>query len=168
MFRRIGLLMATVVTAATAADIDPGSLLASVQSKVLAGARNFPRYICQQTLVRQTYSSRKHRSQACGTLPESVSFNSSQPDTERALTNGVPGYTLISSDRAKLDVMIAGDEELFSWPGGGKFQTDSLNDLLGGGFSGNGDFANFITTVFSSGQTSFEFLGPCGPSCVRY
>jgi hypothetical protein len=78
-----------------------------------------------------------------------------------ALTNGIPGYTLVSSDRANLDVMIAGGAELFSWPGGGKFQTNNPDDLLGGGFAGSGDFASFIITAFTSGQTTFEYLGPC-------
>jgi hypothetical protein len=96
-------------------------------------------------------------------------FDPSQPDTLLALTNGVPGYTLISSDRADLDVMIADRAELFSWPGSGNFQTNNPADLLGGGFGGNGDFGSFIIVAFSSGQTSFEYLGPCrGASCVRY
>ena len=173
---RIGFVVAAMVTGTSAADIDSISLLARVQSKVLASAKIIPRYVCRQTLVRQTYASRqklrtlrKSPPAACpSSLSESVPFDSSQPDTVVALTNGIPGYTLVSSDRANLDVMIAGGDELFSWPGGGKFQTNNPNDLLGGGFAGNGDFAAFIITAFTSGQTSFEYLGPCGPSCVRY
>jgi hypothetical protein len=65
--------------------------------------------------------------------------------------------------------MIAGGVELFSWPGGGKFLSNNPDDLLGGGFAGNGDFASFIITAFSSGQTSFQYLGPCGQTpCIRY
>jgi len=52
---------------------------------------------------------------------------------------------------------------------GGQFQSNNPADLLSGGFSGNGDFASFIITAFSSGGTSFEYLGPCrSASCVRY
>jgi hypothetical protein len=168
MFRRIALLVAAVATCVSAAsDSDP--LLARVRSKVLASARTIPQYVCRQTLVRQTYAARRKPSRACGTLSASLSFDPSQPGTVLALTNEMPGYTLISSDRAILDVMMAGGVELFSWPGDGKFLTSDPDDLLGGGLAGNGDFASFIVTAFSSGQTSFEYRGPCAPaSCVRY
>ena len=166
---RIALLVAAIVTCSSAAESGSDSLLASVRSKVLASAETIPRYVCRQTLVRQTYASHQQPTRTCGTLPESVSFEPSQPDAMLALTNGIPGYTLISSDRANLDVMIAGGVELFSWPGGGKFLSNNPNDLLSGGFAGNGDFASFIITAFSSGQTSFQYFGLCGPApCVRY
>jgi hypothetical protein len=44
--------------------------------------------------------------------------------------------------------MLAGGQELFSWPGGRSFGTQDPNDLLGGGLSGSGDFANFLISVF--------------------
>jgi hypothetical protein len=166
MFCRITLLVAAMVTGVSAGESDSDSLLARVRSKALASAKTIPRYVCRQTLVRQVYASRKKPSRTCGTLSD---FDPSQPDTLLALTNGIPGYTLISSDRANLDVMIADRAELFSWPGSGNFQTNNPADLLGGGFGGNGDFGSFIIVAFSSGQTSFEYLGPCrGASCVRY
>ena len=102
---RIGSLVVAMVTAIYAADIDSTSLLARVRSKVLANAKTIPRYVCRQTLVRQTYGSRQKPSRTCGSLPENVSFDLSQPDIVLALVNGIPGYTLISSDRANLDVM---------------------------------------------------------------
>jgi hypothetical protein len=166
---RIGLLVAIMLTGISAEDIDPTFLLMRVRSKVLASAKTIPQYVCRQTLVRQTYAPIQKPSRTCGTLSEGVSFDPPQLDSLIALTNGMPGFTLISSDRANLDVMVADGGELFSWPGDGKFQTNKPDDLLGGGFSGNGDFAAFIITAFSSGQTSFEYLGSCGlVSCVRY
>ena len=50
----------------------------------------------------------------------------------------MPGLSLISSDRAELDVMVSESTELFSWPDESRFNTNSPEDLLGGGFSGNG------------------------------
>ena len=73
------------------------------------------------------------------------------------------------SDRAKLDVMQAEGTELFSWPGGRSFDTDDPSALLGGGFSGSGDFANYVISIFTLDEVTFEYLGTCEiPSCVRY
>jgi hypothetical protein len=166
---RITLCAVAMITCASAADIDPVTLLERVRAKVLASAQTVPRYVCRQSLVRQTYATLRKPSQACGTLSEARPSDPSHPDAVLALSNGIPGFTLISADRARLDVMIADGVELFSWPGGGKFQTNNPDDLLGGGFAGNGDFASFIITAFTSGQTNFEYVGSCGSaSCVRY
>jgi hypothetical protein len=97
-----------------------------------------------------------HKQSGCGTLPE----------------QGHPKASILrlaSTDRARLDVMLAGGQELFSWPGGRSFGTNDPNDLLGGGLSGSGDFANFLISVFVSDNVTFEFLGACsGGDCVRY
>jgi hypothetical protein len=52
-----------------------------------------------------------------------------------------PEEPLELEDRANLDVMLAQKSELFAWPGGQSFDSESPNNLLGDGFSGSGDFA---------------------------
>jgi hypothetical protein len=102
-------------------------------------------------------------------LPWALSSDSSDSGAELGLQSKIPGLSLVSSDRAKLDVMVSESTELFSWPGGSRFNTSEPEDLLGGGFSGNGDFADFVITVFSADQVTFEDLGTCGGAhCVRF
>ena len=102
-------------------------------------------------------------------MPEALSSDPSDSGGALAPPKEKPGLSLISSDRAKLDVMVAEGSELFSWPGGSRFNTSDPEELLGGGFAGNGDFANFVITVFSADQVTFEDLGTCGgASCVRF
>jgi hypothetical protein len=159
---RLGLLLlAGATTVGWAADVNSSALLARVQSKVVDNERRVPRYICRQEMERQDYAlintNRVLTARACGRL-----------DGPQAAGTRLP-YRLMSSDRAKLDVMLAEEEELFSWPGGRSFETDNPADLLSGGLSGSGDFANFTISIFTSDQTTFEYQGPCqGPSCVRY
>lgn len=102
-------------------------------------------------------------------MPEPLFSDSSDSGAALGLKSQMPGLSLISSDRAKLDVMVSESTELFSWPDESRFNTNSPEDLLGGGFSGNGDFADFVLTVFSADHVTFEDLGTCGgASCVRF
>jgi hypothetical protein len=65
--------------------------------------------------------------------------------------------------------MLAVGKELFPWPGGRSFGTQDTNDLLGGGLSGSGNFANFLISVFDGDNITFEFLGACPVAdCARY
>lgn len=164
----ISLLAAGVAASAAAAGIDPVSLLTRVQSKVLDSAKTIPRYVCRQNIERQDFVPREKPPAACGKLPEPVPSNLSGLDFVFRLATEAR-LALVSSDRATLDVMLTEDAELFSWPGGGHFDTNDPAELLAGGFSGSGDFSSFVITVFSEGQVTFQYLGSCGSdSCVRY
>ena len=65
--------------------------------------------------------------------------------------------------------MLAESSALFAWPGAKSFDADSPDLLLDGGFSGTGDFASFVISIFTSSAAVFEYKGPCeGSPCVRY
>lgn len=85
----------------------------------------------------------KKQPRGCWTLPGPLFSDSSDSGAALGLKSQMPGLSLISSDRAKLDVMVSESTELFSWPDESRFNTNSPEDLLGGGFSGNGDFADY-------------------------
>lgn len=164
MTRCISLVIAATLAWGAEPEVDPASLLSRVRAKVLDSAKTMPRYICRQTLERETFSPRKKSPPGCGFLAEPAS---SGPSGDATLP--MPGFSLMSSDRARLDVIIAEGTELYSWPGGARFETNNPDDLLGGGFAGSGDFASYLLTVFGSGQSTFEYVGRCPePSCVRY
>jgi hypothetical protein len=151
------LLLTVTLAAAWGADIDSSALLSRVQSRVRDNARRTPRYVCRQEIERQEYAIINRALRACGTL------------REQGLPNVGGQLTLMVSDRAKLDVMLAGGTELFSWPGGRSFDNGNPDALLGGGFSGSGDFANYVISIFTLDRVTFEYMGACEvPSCVRY
>jgi hypothetical protein len=137
------LLLAGSIAAGWAGDIDSASLLTRVQSKVRDNARRIPRYVCQQKIERQSFAPLDRKPlQAC------------VQESEQGLTKR-PGLSLVVADRAQLDVMLTEEKELFSWPGGRSFDTDTPADLLGGGFCGSGDFASFVINVFTLDQVTF-------------
>jgi len=150
------LLLAGSIAIVWAGDVDSAALLARVQSKVRDNARRIPRYVCRQEIERTAFATIHKSSGDCGTLPD------------QGLTKP-PGLSLILADRAHLDVMLNEGKELFSWAGSHSFDADNPNALLGGGFSGSGDFASFVINVFTLDQVTFYYLGACeAASCVRY
>lgn len=151
-------LLAGSAAFAWAADVDSSALLARVQSKVRDEATRIPRFMCRQEIDRQVFTTPKRNQKVCPEL------------TDQGLSNTVAGLTLVSSDRARLDVMLGrASTELFSWPGGGSFDTSYPGDLLGGGLASRGDFAGFMIQVLGTSQATFQYVGPCaGTDCVRY
>lgn len=149
--------MAGTIAAVWASDIDSASLLSRVQSKVRDNAKRIPRYVCRQQIERQVFVPSMKRSRTCGTL------------AELGLANAAQKLPLRSADRVKLDVMLGEGTELFSWPGGRRFDANDPGELVPGGFSGSGDFASFVLAVFSLDQVTFEYLGACdGASCAQF
>jgi hypothetical protein len=141
---------------AISADVDPTSLLARVREKVADNARRVPRYLCRQNIERKQFilESEIH---TCTALIEE---KGKKPEG---------GFQLASTDRANLDVILAATKEMFSWPGGRRFDTENPGRLLSGGLSGSGDFANFLIDIFSVDAVTFHYEGARdGASWVRF
>src|SRR6185312_10207712 len=64
---------------------------------------------------------------------------------------------LTSWDHLQLDVAIADNREIHSWPGAPKFAEDEIRGLVGNqGPFGSGDFAAFVVGIFG-GAASVKF-----------
>lgn len=62
-------------------------------------------------------------------------------------------------DTLRLEVALVNGKELFAWPGSGKFDDREISEIIGGGTSGNGNFALHARAVFLGGGTRFRFVG---------
>ncbi len=141
---------------AFSADLDPTSLLARVRENVADNAKRVPRYLCRQNIERKQFIL-ESQIQTCAALIEE---KEKKPEG---------GFLLASTDRANLDVILAATREMFSWPGGGRFDTENPGRLLSGGLSGSGDFASFLIDIFSVDAVTFQYEGaPEGASWVRF
>ena len=136
---------------AGAQDIDSGALLSRVQEKVRENARAIPRLVCRQNIERRQFN--------LGAAAACPALASRAPASDRP----------VRSDRATLDVMLSGTEELYALPGGSRFDVNNPATLLAGGLSGSGDFATYVISIFTSDATNFEYQGSCGrEGCVRF
>ncbi len=139
---------------AIGADIDSVALLNRVRSKIRENAATIPRFVCRQELFRWDYAS-ESKPKSCREIGADETKN--------------PRLKIQTSDRAALDVMLTSKSELYTWPGTQSFSAETPTVLLGGGFSGSGDFAGFVTSVFTIASAVIEYRGPCENSgCVRY
>lgn len=63
-------------------------------------------------------------------------------------------------DTLRLEVALVNGNEMFAWPGSGRFSDKKITDLVGrGGAIGNGAFAGHARSVFMSGAPRFDYEG---------
>ncbi len=106
-----------------------------------------PRYTCGENIVRAQYLSPViARGASCATLIEARRVHQS------------PGE-MIWRDRLRIEVAIVDGAEMFSWAGAGKFETNSLEKLVGTGSTGSGDFGSFLASLFGSGPDVIKYRG---------
>ncbi len=74
-------------------------------------------------------------------------------------TRRARGRRFLLTDTLRLEVALVDGNELFAWPGAGKFEDKKISDIVGGGTIGNGSFALHARSVFMSGSPRFEFDG---------
>src|SRR5580658_5550693 len=145
--RRSCALLLVVATAAITADPDAAELFKTVRAKVLDNIDRTPRYTCVENIVRAQYLPPMNlRGASCAAVIESRRQHQLQ------------GY-MLWRDKLRLDVAIVDGAEMFSWAGAGKFETDSLEKLVGTGSTGSGDFASFLSSVFGDGPEAIRYRG---------
>lgn len=70
-----------------------------------------------------------------------------------------PARKLELVDMVRLEVALVDGNELFSWPGAGRFEDTEISDMVHGGAIGNGNFALHARGVFMSRAPSFTYIG---------
>lgn len=62
-------------------------------------------------------------------------------------------------DTVRIEVALVNGNELFAWPGSGKFTDTGISDLVTGGAIGNGNFALHAKSLFQSTVATFTYEG---------
>jgi hypothetical protein len=123
----------------------PPDVLDRARTQLMSDLTRQSRYTCLQNVRRQVYQSDSKASATCSEI--------------------IVGHTrhaprLISSDHLQLDVAVAENREIHSWPGASSFAEEEIRDLVGsGGPFGSGDFAAFVTGIFG-GSATVTFRNP--------
>ncbi|HWE49081.1 MAG TPA: hypothetical protein VG273_04805 [Bryobacteraceae bacterium] len=147
VWKSCALIFVVAAAVAIAADSDANELFKKARAGVLNNIRRTPRYTCVENIVRAQYAPAvKAKAPSCAALIEARRQH-------RAATD------MIWRDRLRLDVAVVDGAEMFSWAGAGKFETDSLDKLVGTGSTGSGDFAAFLTSIFGIGPDALRYRG---------
>ena len=118
------------------AAVNPSELLDRARPELLSKISRQSRYTCVQNIKRDLYGSDSKARHTCSDL---------DAGSKR---------TLIWSDRLELDVAIADNREIHSWPGASRFDEDEIRELVSnGGPFGSGDFGAFIIGIFGGSAT---------------
>jgi len=137
---------ALIQTAALAQSEDPKDLLLRVRASVLDTVKRLPKYMCSLTVERAVYAGPPHESRSCDALIAQHNQGTLKTD-------------LGETDRLRLDVGVAGLNEMFSWVGENRFDDKDLFDLVGQGALQVGDFSGFLTTIFGGEDADFSYDG---------
>lgn len=62
-------------------------------------------------------------------------------------------------DRLRLEVAAIEGKEQFAWPGGSRFDSQDLQEVLGRGVTKTGDFSGFLDHIFVSGSATYTLIG---------
>ncbi|MGD0365561.1 MAG: hypothetical protein ABSC93_32155 [Bryobacteraceae bacterium] len=125
-------------------EVDPIALLNQARARIVENTRRLPRYTCIQTV-------RRSRFQAIPAVQPNGCAEAGDPKN---------ALTLAWTDRFKLDVTVSGGAEIFSWVGARRFQSEDVDQIVGGGMTGTGDFGPFLISIFSANGAEYQYLGP--------
>ncbi|MGH9619541.1 MAG: hypothetical protein ACRD45_07495, partial [Bryobacteraceae bacterium] len=147
MIHRLCLLSLIGCTVCLASD-NPTEILRQVDAKVLAHLTKAVNYTCVETVNRQYFT------------PIGFDYRSDQPKPERASCKRNPGpLKLTARDRLKLDVAVAGGDEMYSWHAARHFSTTFIDRIVRQGPIGSGGFVGFLENIFDTRGVRFRFDG---------
>jgi hypothetical protein len=127
-------------------ELDHVALLNQARAKVLENLERLPKYTCLQTVRRSRFEAFPTvRANGCGPAEGWAKLQQR--------------LALVWTDRFKLDVTISQGAEIFSWAGARRFQSEDVQEIVGGGMTGTGDFGPFLKGIFGGLASEYEYLG---------
>src|ERR1700682_2952232 len=144
--RSLRLALPWMFVTVTTAGGDP-LLLEHVRAKVMENLDRLPRYTCVQHIERSKFQEVPPKRRSCRDLLEPHS------------NAGRPAPLLVSKDWLRLDVTVARLADIFTWAGGERFETGDVDELVGYGLSGSGDYAAFCANIFGGADIRFLYRG---------
>ena len=139
-----------------AQDADPEPVLARAREKILNVTHRLPRYTCLETIHRDYFEAPKPR-------PHKHELTAN-PATSCALVLDHPLNNLLPEgwDRVRLDVAVAGNHEIESWPGASRFDSRRLDQIVTTGPTSTGAFGTYLIEVFENAGAKIKFTSRHG------
>ena len=136
------------LSAAIGDPADASALLALAREKVLNSIRRLPKYTCLETIDRAYYvrPPKKH----------SPHMMTEDRPAIACIGNGAGHLFLDAKDRLRVEVAVTGEGEIHSWPGEGRFDTRSFDQMIPSGPLSTGSFGTSLFDVFANPGTQIE------------
>jgi hypothetical protein len=132
-----------------AADDDPVELLIRVRDQVLDHAQQIPNHTCVESVRRDIYEPvMGPPAKSCDSLL-----------ARRRLPSFSSSLRLATTDRLRLDVLLASDRELYSWAGANHFEEGEIDELITQGAFGTGPFGAMLLSALEGRDARFIFEG---------
>jgi hypothetical protein len=126
---------------------NPAEILRQIDAKILAHLSKAVNYTCVETVNRQYFT------------PTKSLIRRYIPKRERACKQ-IPGrLKLTAHDRLKLDVAVAGGNEMYSWHAARHFSTTFIDRIVRDGPIASGGFVGFLENIFDVRGVKFRFEG---------
>ncbi len=148
------LMLATATGAFAQSTSESEAALASAREKIGAVTRQLPRYTCLETINRNYYTPATAAIQRSKVL----SAYGAGPSCAATLDHPAGNLALASSDRLRLEVAIADNREIDSWPGATRFDSRHIDEIVGFGPTSTGAFGGYLVEVFENPGAKIEFV----------
>jgi hypothetical protein len=129
---------------------EPEEVLVRAREKILAVAERLPRYTCVETISRDYFEvPAKDRGKMMSAQPA--------PACSVTLDHPATGLVRVGSDRLRLEVAVAGNREIESWPGASRFDSRRIDEIVKFGPTSTGSFGTYLIEVFENPGAKIEF-----------
>jgi hypothetical protein len=132
---------------------DPTDLLARAREKLTGITRRLLKYTCLETIERTYYVLPAEKVSA--KVMTEVPANSC--DRREFDKNG--HLSLAAKDRLRLEVAVAGGNEIHSWAAANRFDSRSVFQMVPTGPISSGSFGTYLVDVFENAGVRFSFTG---------
>jgi hypothetical protein len=133
---------------------DPQAVLTQAREKLKSLAHGLETYSCIETVDRKYFRR---------TVPITSAALASAPRSSCGQVLAAKGSNrdleLESTDRLRLEVAMADDGEIHSWPGATRFDGRAVDQYIQDGPVGTGTFAAYLIDVFDNPNVSFQYAG---------
>jgi hypothetical protein len=126
---------------------DGAALLKEARAKIIENISKLPNYTCIQTVHRSQFETFSGLRTGCADWKDA---NGAANESDLKL-----GWT----DQFKLEVTTSASGEIFSWPGARAFDVTDVQEVVGSGLTGTGDFEGFLKAIFGDEALSYQYLG---------
>lgn len=129
---------------------DSSTVLARARENISSSLHRLPKYTCLETIERTYYIAPPAKVNA------RVMTEAPANSCEAKQFGTTEDLRLEARDRLRLQVAVAGKNEIYSWAAASRFDSRSVFQLVSGGPIGTGSFGQYLADIFENPGARFQ------------